>query len=109
MDANGNRGLQQQIIQAGSYNLNPWAVQVEEVPMTEIEIGHVGVVISFCGADGVDLSGKDFKHGILVSNGQKGVLAEPLNPGKYPINKYTTRVEIVPTTNLVLNWARCSY
>jgi uncharacterized membrane protein YqiK len=32
-------------------------------------------------------------------------LAEPLNPGKYAINKYTTRVEIVPTTNLVLNWA----
>jgi len=40
-----------------------------------------------------------------VSKGQKGVLAEPLNPGKYPINRYTTKVEIVPTTNLVLNWA----
>jgi uncharacterized membrane protein YqiK len=40
-----------------------------------------------------------------VSKGQKGVLAEPLNPGKYPINRYTTKVEVVPTTNLVLNWA----
>jgi uncharacterized membrane protein YqiK len=105
LESNGNRGLQQQIIQAGSYNLNPWAVQVEEVPMTEVPIGHVGVVMSFYGEEGVDVTGNDFKHGNLVSKGQKGVWAEPLNPGKYPINKYTTKVEIVPTTNLVLNWA----
>ena len=25
-----------QVILAGSYNLNPWAVQMEEIPMTEI-------------------------------------------------------------------------
>ncbi len=105
LEAGGNRGLQQQIIQAGSYNLNPWAVQVEEMPMTEIPIGNVGVVMSYYGSEGVDVSGSDFKHGNLVSKGQKGVLAEPLNPGKYPINKYTTKVEIVPTTNIILNWA----
>jgi uncharacterized membrane protein YqiK len=105
LENGGNRGLQQQIIQAGSYNLNPWAVQVEEMPMTEVPIGHVGVVMSFFGEEGVDVTGSSFKHGNLVSRGQKGVWAEPLNPGKYPINKYTTKVEIVPTTNLVLNWA----
>lgn len=105
LEAGGNRGLQQQIIQAGSYNLNPWAVQVEEMPMTEIPIGYGGVVMSYYGSEGVDVSGTDFKHGNLVSKGQKGVLAEPLNPGKYPINKYTTKVEIVPTTNIILNWA----
>jgi uncharacterized membrane protein YqiK len=105
LENGGNRGLQQQIIQAGSYNLNPWAVQVEEMPMTEVPIGHVGVVMSFYGEEGVDVTGSNFKHGNLVSKGQKGVLAEPLNPGKYPINRYTTKVEVVPTTNLVLNWA----
>ncbi len=101
----GSRGLQTQVIQAGSYNLNPWAIQVEEVQMTEIPIGHCGVVISFVGADGVDVTGAGFKHGNLVSKGQKGVWAEPLGPGKYAINKYTNTIEIVPTTNLVLNWA----
>lgn len=101
----GNRGLQQQPILAGTYNLNPWAVQVEEVQMTEIPIGYVGVVISFVGDDGIDVTGTTFKHGNLVSRGQKGVWADPLGPGKYPINKYTTKVELVPTTNLVLNWA----
>ncbi|MGL4596194.1 MAG: SPFH domain-containing protein [Bacteroidia bacterium] len=102
---NGNRGLQPQVVLAGSYNLNPWAVQIEEFPMTEIPIGYVGVVISYIGQDGHDLTGVEFKHGNIVSKGYKGVWLEPLGPGKYPVNKYTTKVELVPTTNLVLNWA----
>lgn len=101
----GNRGLQPQVILAGSYNLNPWAIQIEETPMTEIPIGFVGVVISFIGQDGQDLTGSDFKHGNIVQKGNKGVWLEPLGPGKYPINIYTMKVELVPTTNLVLNWA----
>jgi uncharacterized membrane protein YqiK len=101
----GNRGLQPQVILAGSYYINPWAVQIEETPMTDIPIGHVGVVISYVGEDGKDLTGDTFKHGNIVSKGFKGVWMEPLGPGKYPINKYTMKVELVPTTNLVLNWA----
>jgi uncharacterized membrane protein YqiK len=101
----GNRGLQPQVILAGSYNLNPWAVQMEEIPMTEIAIGYVGVVISYVGQDGHDLTGAEFKHGNIVQKGFKGVWLEPLGPGKYPINKYIMKVELVPTTNLVLNWA----
>ncbi|WP_367866445.1 SPFH domain-containing protein [Pedobacter sp. WC2423] len=101
----GNRGLQPQVILAGSYNLNPWAIQMEEIPMMEIAIGYVGVVISYIGNDGNDLTGSDFKHGNIVGKGSKGVWLEPLGPGKYPINKYIMKVELVPTTNLVLNWA----
>jgi uncharacterized membrane protein YqiK len=102
---NGNRGLQPQVILAGSYNLNLWAIQVEEIPMTEIPIGYVGVVISYIGQEGPDLTGADFKHGNIVEKGSKGVWLQPLGPGKYPINKYIMKVELVPTTNLVLNWA----
>jgi uncharacterized membrane protein YqiK len=101
----GNKGLQPQVILAGSYNLNPWAVQVEEIPMSEIPIGYVGVVISYIGQEGKDLTGTDFKHGNIVEKGYKGVWLEPLGPGKYPINTYTMKLELVPTTNLVLNWA----
>ncbi|MNJ98395.1 SPFH domain / Band 7 family protein [compost metagenome] len=101
----GNRGLQPQVVLAGSYNLNPWAIQLEQIPMTEIAIGYVGVVISYIGNDGNDLTGADFKHGNIVAKGSKGVWLEPLGPGKYPINKYVMKVEPVPTTNLVLNWA----
>jgi len=34
----GNKGLQPSVILAGSYNLNPWAVQVEETPMTKFQL-----------------------------------------------------------------------
>jgi uncharacterized membrane protein YqiK len=102
---NGRRGLQQQIVLAGMYTFNPWFVQVEQVDMVSIPIGNVGVVNSFVGPDGKDVSGEDFKHGNIVSKGHKGVWAEPLGPGKYPLNPYIMKVEIVPTTNLVLNWA----
>lgn len=101
----GQRGLQIQVIQAGSYSLNPWAIEVEKKEMTSIPIGHVGVVISYVGEDGEDTTGSDFKHGNIVKKGQKGVWATPLDPGKYAINPYTQKIEIVPTTNLVLNWA----
>ncbi|HOZ51644.1 MAG TPA: SPFH domain-containing protein, partial [Chitinophagaceae bacterium] len=101
----GNRGLQPQVVLAGSYYINPWAVQIEETPMTDVPIGYVGVVISYIGEDGKDVTGDSFKHGNIVSKGQRGVWMEPLGPGKYAINKYTTKLESVPTTNLVLNWA----
>lgn len=101
----GNKGLQPEVILAGSYYLNPWFIQVEQIKMTEIPIGYVGVVISYVGKEGKDLSGAEFKHGNIVSKGEKGVWAEPLGPGKYPVNSFIMRVELVPTTNLVLNWA----
>jgi len=105
MKNGGNRGLQPQVVLAGSYYINPWGVQIEEIPMTNVSIGHVGVVISYIGEDGIDVTGDTFKHGNIVRRGFRGVWMEPLGPGKYPINTYTMKMELVPTTNLVLNWA----
>lgn len=105
LENGGQRGLQVQVIQAGSYSLNPWAVEIEKREMTQIPIGHVGVVISYVGEEGEDTTGDGFKHGNIVKKGQKGVWVTPLDPGKYAINPYTQKIEIVPTTNLVLNWA----
>ncbi len=101
----GNRGLQPNVMLAGSYYINTWAFQIEQNPMTDVPIGYVGVVISYVGEDGLDVTGEHFKHGNIVSKGQRGVWMEPLGPGKYALNKYTTKLESVPTTNLVLNWA----
>jgi uncharacterized membrane protein YqiK len=105
LENGGSRGLQTQFILAGTYTLNPWAVSIESTPMIEIPIGNVGIVISYVGDEGRDVTGNDFKHGNIVSKGQKGVWDTPLDPGKYPINPYSTKIQIVPTTNLVLNWA----
>ena len=105
LDKGGNRGLQPQVMLAGSYYINTWAIQIEQNPMTDVPIGYVGVVISYIGEDGQDVTGDTFKHGNIVSKGQRGVWMEPFGPGKYALNKYTTKLEPVPTTNLVLNWA----
>jgi uncharacterized membrane protein YqiK len=105
LDGGGRRGLQEQILLSGTWNLNPWFVQVEQVPMVQIPIGYVGVVISFVGAAHEDVSGVEFKHGDLVNIGHKGVWVAPLYPGKQPINSRVMKVELVPTTNIVLNWA----
>jgi uncharacterized membrane protein YqiK len=105
LDGAGRRGLQEQILLSGTWNLNPWFVQVEQVPMVQIPIGYVGVVISYVGQAHVDVSGLDFKHGDLVEPGHKGVWVTPLYPGKHPLNASVMKVELVPTTNIVLNWA----
>jgi uncharacterized membrane protein YqiK len=105
LDGGGRRGLQEQILLSGTWNLNPWFVQVEQVPMVQIPIGYVGVVISYVGKAHVDVSGLEFKHGDLVEQGHKGVWVTPLYPGKQPINTRVMKVELVPTTNIVLNWA----
>lgn len=105
LDSGGRRGLQEQVLLSGSWNLNPWFVQVEQVPMTEIPIGYVGVVISYVGKAHIDVSGAEFKHGDLVNVGHKGVWVTPLYPGKHPINVRVMKVELVPTTNIVLNWS----
>jgi uncharacterized membrane protein YqiK len=105
LDGGGRRGLQEQILLSGTWNLNPWFVQVDQVPMVQIPIGYIGVVISFVGKAHEDVSGLEFKHGDLVNVGHKGVWVTPLYPGKHPLNTRVMRVELVPTTNIVLNWA----
>ncbi|KKT01260.1 MAG: Band 7 protein [Candidatus Nomurabacteria bacterium GW2011_GWA2_43_15] len=105
INAGGFKGLQEQVILAGRYFINPLFAKVEMKEMTSVPIANVGVVIAFVGAEGHDVTGEAFKHGNLVSRGQKGVWVDPLDPGKYAINPYTHKVECVPTANVVLNWA----
>ena len=63
------------------------------------------MVISYVGQAHVDVSGTEFRHGDLVNPGHKGVWVAPLYPGKHPVNPRVMKVELVPTTNIVLNWA----
>jgi uncharacterized membrane protein YqiK len=105
VDAGGSKGLQEQVLLAGRYFINPRFATVELVDMVEVPIANVGVVIAFVGKEGTDVTGDTFRHGNLVSKGEKGVWVTPLDPGKYPLNPYTHKVSNVPTANVVLNWA----
>jgi uncharacterized membrane protein YqiK len=101
----GCKGLQEQVLLAGRYFINPRFATIEIVDMVDVPIAHVGVVIAYVGREGKDVTGDAFRHGNLVSKGEKGVWVEPLDPGRYPINPYTHKVSNVPTANVVLNWA----
>ena len=101
----GTKGLQEQVLLNGRYFINPKFATVEFVDQTNVPIANVGVVVAYVGREGKDVTGADFRHGNLVGRGEKGVWVEPLDPGMYPINPHTHKVKIVPTANVVLNWA----
>ncbi|MCE7945833.1 MAG: flotillin family protein [Chloroflexi bacterium CFX4] len=102
--AGGRRGRQLQVIVEGTYYINRLFATVEVINKTVVEVGYVGVVVSYAGSRGDDLSGGEYKHGELVQRGEKGVWSEPLMPGKYAFNTYAGQVIMVPTTNIILKW-----
>lgn len=102
--AGGFRGRQYQVLAEGTYFINRLFATVELVDKTVIEVGYVGVVVSYIGPKGVDSSGADYKHGELVEHGFRGVWREPLMPGKYAFNTYAGKIIQVPTTNIILKW-----
>ncbi|MCB1049935.1 MAG: hypothetical protein KDC71_04995 [Acidobacteria bacterium] len=100
----GRRGKQLQVLTDGTFFLNRWFATVEIHPKTMIPIGYVGVVVSYFGIKGKDLTGDIFRYGEQVEPGYRGVWKRPLSPGKYPLNPYAQTVELVPTINFVLRW-----
>jgi uncharacterized membrane protein YqiK len=104
--AGGRRGRQLQVLVEGTYYLNRLFATVEMIGKTVVEVGNVGVVVSYTGAVGADLSGTEYTHGELVKKGERGVCAEGLLPGKYAFNVYAGKVAMVPTTNFILKWIR---
>ena len=102
--AGGRRGLQYVPLTDGTYFINRWFATIESIPKTVVPIGYVGVVVSYYGQAGRDLSGEKFRHGERVGEDERGVRARPLGPGKYPFNTYAGNIILVPTTNFVLHW-----
>lgn len=106
LKAGGMRGRQLQVLVEGTYYVNRLFATVEMIEKTVIDVGNVGVVVSYTGAQGIDLSGAEYRHGELVTRGQRGVWSEALLPGKYPFNTYAGKVIPVPTTNFILKWIK---
>jgi uncharacterized membrane protein YqiK len=104
--AGGMRGRQLQVLVEGTYYINRLFATIEMIPKTVVEVGNVGVVVSYTGDIGADLSGEEYKHGEMVRQGQRGVWSTPLLPGKYAFNTYAGKVITVPTTNIILKWNR---
>ena len=105
LELGGKIGLQHDPLLYGAYNLNPFLVRVEEVPMLVVEQGQVAVMKAYVGLPTQDTSGTEFKFGSLVRPGHRGIWQEPLRTGKYPINPRCYQAVIVPTFIITLNWA----
>jgi len=102
--AGGRRGVQYTPLIDGTYFINRWFATIEMIPKSFVPIGYVGVVVSFYGNKGADTSGKEFRHGERVKQGEKGVWETALGPGKYAFNTSAGVIVDVPTTNFVLHW-----
>ena len=106
LEAGGKIGLQHDPLLYGAYNLNPFLVRVEQVPMLVVEQGQVAVIKAYVGLPTQDTSGADFKFGSLVRPGHQGIWQEALRTGKYPINPRIYDAKLVLTAILKLDWAK---
>ena len=102
--AGGRRGRQYVPLTDGTYFINRWFATIEIIPKTVVPIGYVGVVVSYYGPMGADVSGEAFPPRRTRRPRRRGVWERPLGPGKYPFNTYAGKLILVPTTNFVLHW-----
>jgi uncharacterized membrane protein YqiK len=104
LELGGRRGKQLQVLTDGTFFINRWFATVEIRPKMLIPIGYVGVVVSYYGSKGEDVTGVTFRYGEQVEPGLRGVWKQALPPGKFALNPYALKVELVPTVNFVLRW-----
>lgn len=74
------KGIQEKLLTEGRYFYNPWSWDWDVVKQVEIPENRLGVRIR--------LYGDDLGYGNLIADqeSQKGIAAEVLRPGRYPIN-----------------------
>ena len=76
--AGGRRGRQYVPLTDGTYFINRWFATVEVIAKTVVPIGYVGVVVSYYGPVGKDVSGDAFRHGERVAARRARRLGKPL-------------------------------
>ncbi|NEQ17737.1 MAG: hypothetical protein F6K44_30155, partial [Moorea sp. SIO3E2] len=106
IEKGGYRGLQEEFIEEGFWSLNPWFVEVEQVPLTNIKSGTVGVLISNVGKNS-QANQEQTTHGYqfnIVPIGYKGIQNIPIEAGTHPINTRVKSIVIVPAHEITLEW-----
>ena len=103
----GEKGLQVPVLRAGSYAINPWFAVVKTGPMIDVEIGKCAVITSFVGEEGDQVADESDKNvnAKIVATGRKGIWKDPYGAGKHPLNLSVCKVNIVPTNQILLDWA----
>lgn len=88
-----HKGIQQDVLPEGRYFKNPYVYSWKIAKVTDIPAGKLGVKTR--------LFGENLPAGeILAKEGTKGIIREPLRPGKYRINPYAYYVEQFDAQNI---------
>ncbi len=114
----GQRGPQQAVLRPGTYYINPYLFAVSTRPLTVINQGSVGVLISNIGEDPTQHDYLDHDSDVpkspdedlhktrhVVPEGYRGIQRSVLGPGKYNLNPLAFTVIVVPTTTRSVEWA----
>jgi uncharacterized membrane protein YqiK len=117
----GYRGTQLETLQPGDYYINPLLFDVTPVDMTIVPPGNVAVIISSVGEElekspdtAPEISAspnldqpvhEDAEKLLITDKTKRGILRDPVAPGKYNVNTAAYRAEIVPTSAVTIDWA----
>jgi len=117
----GYRGPQLETLQPGEYYINPLIFEVETSDVAVVPPGYVAVIISSVGKE-LEKSPKPApaitetptlgqpvhdtsETPLITSRNERGILVDPVAPGKYNLNRIAYRAEMVPTSAITIDWA----
>jgi len=106
-ETGGQKGPQTNVLLPGKHRINTELFEVTLVPQLDVKAGTVAVLKSNVGSDPSiefkpnDASGETI---YLAKYGEKGVRAEGLSPGKYPINQNAFEVYTVSTETRIAKY-----
>jgi hypothetical protein len=120
INSGGYRGPQLETLQPGTYYINSNLFDITLYDVAVVPPGYVAVIISSVGKE-IEGSGKapeisktpdlnapvpETVESLLITDKNKrGILAEPVTPGKYNLNMLAYKPELVPTSAITIDWA----
>jgi len=93
----GQQGILEQVLGEGRHFRNPLFYEWEILPVTTIPAGKVGIVVSTVGSD---LPEGEF----LAAAGQKGIWRQVLGPGRYRLNPYGYRIDLIDAISIPIGY-----
>ena len=120
INSEGYRGPQLETLQPGQYYINPFLFAVTSMPISVVPPGYVAVVISSVGEE-PEKSGPapqtsttpnlnqpiitDNETALITNKTLRGILKDPVYPGKYNLNGIAYKIELVPTSAVTIKWS----
>jgi len=93
----GQQGILEQVLGEGRHFRNPLFYEWEIRPVTTIPAGKVGIVVSKVGSD---LPEGEF----VAAAGQKGIWRQVLGPGRYRLNPYGYRIDLIDAISIPIGY-----